>query len=219
MAPSRCGASLSGNIDGGGSIRPADDADRCGFAQREIHDAERCQTKRTEQRGKNTELSGRSQQQRLWIGEQRTEVRHRSHAHEYDEWKGAGFDTHHIGQVQQTIAGSDFHTRYVAQDATESDGHQQQRLELAHYGEIQQQQADQNHDELAKGQLIETGSLPDLFDQFHEVLVSRAGQPIETSGAPTATASPSLTWISLMVPPQGALISVSIFMASTIRSG
>ncbi len=82
--------------------------------------------------------------------------------------ESAGFDANHVAQMQQTVAGSNLSARYVGENPAETDGDQQQRLEFARDREIQQQQPDTEHQQLAPGKLIQAGAFPDLAGQFHE---------------------------------------------------
>ena len=127
---------LAGDVDRRGAVRTADYPDRGGLANREVHDAELGQPERPEQSREDTELRRSAEEQRPGIRQQRPEIGQRADPHEDDQRKCAGLDADDIGHVQQSVARGNLNARYVAQEAAETDRHEQERFELLDDAEV-----------------------------------------------------------------------------------
>ena len=130
------------------------------------------QRQRTEQGAEDTELGGRPQQQGTRVGQHRTEVRHGTHAHEDQQGEHAGRDTHVIDQLEQPARLGHAGHRQVGQYATKPDGNQQQRLEALADSQVDQRQADQDHQHLTRCNVEQTCGLPQECQLFHGALLS-----------------------------------------------
>ena len=120
--------------------------------------------------GKDTQLGGSAQQQALGIGNQRTEVGHRTNAQENEAGIDAQLDTD-VEDVQKSAVGQyvavvmvvwtccvqelvvpelcveQVRTREVGEQHTERDRQKQQRLILLDYGQIEQHAGDDQHNQ------------------------------------------------------------------------
>ena len=153
----------------------------------------------------------------------------RADPHEHQQRENGRIHAHQVDQVQYAVAGRDLHARDVGQDAAEADRHEQERFELALDGEVQQEQADADHDALAERNLIQARRLNDFHELRPRALFmptdasprdlrtrrDAAAQSRSNSASPTPTASPSATCRAVTVPARGATTSVSIFIASS----
>ena len=97
------GRQLGGDIDGSGAVCATDNADGSGIRQGKLH-AQKVQRQRPEQSGKDAKLRRRAQQQGARVGQQRTKIRHRPHAHEDQQWENTGGQAHGINQIENTVA-------------------------------------------------------------------------------------------------------------------
>ncbi len=166
---------LGGHEDRRRAVRTADDRDGGRLTQRELHsrDSQRSQRQRTEQGGEDTELGCRPEQQRLGVGQHRTEIGHCSDTHEDQQRKHAGRQADLIEQVQDASSLTHVRHRDVRQDAAETDRNQQQRLKTLADRQIDQPQADEDHQRLPGLEVIKTGSLPQLEQLIHATPLKR----------------------------------------------
>ena len=88
--------------------------------------------------------------------------------HEDDQRERTGLDADLVHEKQQSARFCNARTGYVAEQATEADRYEQERFELLDYAEVQQRQADGEHDHLAAGQLVDAGLDPDLANEIHQ---------------------------------------------------
>ena len=179
------GSQLGGQEDGGRAVGTADDADGSSLSTGEAH------ADSTEEGYEDTQLCGCTQQQGLGVGQQRTEVSHGAYAHEDQAGVQAGFHAD-IEDIQQAALPHDLPVavihraagihesipqllvvqaaqRQVAQQAAESNAHQQQRLKFLDNAHVQQDTGDDQHHQVlptAGGEAgengIEAGALPQV---------------------------------------------------------
>ncbi|MNN41287.1 hypothetical protein D3C81_1553970 [compost metagenome] len=166
---------LGGHEDRGRAVGTADDGDRGRFLEGELHarDAHGGECQSAEQGTEDAELRGSAEQQGLRVGQHRPEVGHRPHAHEDQQRKHAGRQADFIEQVQDAHAFGHVRHRDVGENAAETDGDQQQRLEALADRQVDQADAHRHHQRLTRLQMIEAGALPQLEKLFHAVLLSR----------------------------------------------
>ena len=114
---------LPGHVDRGRAIRPADDTDGSSLCDGEIEDTDIGEHQCTQERCKNSELSGCTQEQGPRIGKERTEIRHGPYSHENKQREKARTDTHGIELIQDAITNSDVDTWNIGKDSPEANGH------------------------------------------------------------------------------------------------
>ena len=164
-----------------GTVSTTDNADGSGFFHVEAHEIELHE----EEGGEDTQLCGSAEEETLRVGNQGSEVGHRTHTEE-DE---AGIYTHlhaNVEDVEQTTLSHDMtiavvertlliqelivphlrveqaRCRDVAEQHTEGDGQEQQGLVLLLDGQIEQQAGDADHH----------GILPAIFcEELHKTHV------------------------------------------------
>ena len=161
---------LGGQVDGRGAVGTADDADGSGLGTCEA------QKHRTEEGDKHAQLRGGAEKQTLGVGEQRTEVRHGTDAHEDQRGINAGLHTD-VEEVKKAAVGHDMpiavivgtgsvqkgfpqlrmvqgvvaHADKVAEvgeQTAEGNAAKQQRLELLHDPEVEQNKGNHDHDDV-----------------------------------------------------------------------
>ena len=161
---------LGGQVDGRGAVGTADDADGSGLGTCET------QKHRTEEGDKHAQLRGGAEKQTLGVGEQRTEVRHGTDAHEDQRGINAGLHTD-VEEVKKAAVGHDMpiavivgtgsvqkgfpqlrmvqgvvaHADKVAEvgeQTAEGNAAKQQRLELLHDPEVEQNKGNHDHDDV-----------------------------------------------------------------------
>ena len=108
-------------------------------------------------------MCGSAKKQGSGVRKQRSEIGQCTNAHEDNEWKRARLDSNYVGEMQEAVARRNLNTRNIAEQTAETDCYEQQGLELFDDAEVQQQQADAQHDDLPAGNLVKTGFVPDLL--------------------------------------------------------
>ena len=161
----------TGDEDGGRAVRAADDADGRSLL------TGKAQPLGAQEGGEDTQLRSSTQQQALRVGDQRTEVGHGTNAQEDQRRINTQLNAHveHIAQaavvqdvnpggVQQNFVAhtnkvlhvDDVAAGQVGQDHTKRDGQQQQRLKAADDGQVQQEAAHHQHNDV-QGLLCQAG--------------------------------------------------------------
>ena len=114
---------------------------------------------------------GGAEEGRAGVGDQRAEVGHRAHAHEDEDGEEAGVHAEvegvieeaarldHVAHRVQEGRGGDARVGDVGQQAAETDGQEQQGLELLDDGQVDQHQADDDHDQLAEAERQDRGGV------------------------------------------------------------
>ena len=142
---------LRREVDRGRAVRAADDADGAGLLCRKAKEH------RAEEGDEYTKLRRRTHEEARRTRNQRTEVRHRADAEEDERWEDFVFDTHadrgHDARLLKSVE------RDVCEDTAECDRAEQQRLEVARKREIEQDEADNDHDHVAAGHSHESAAV------------------------------------------------------------
>jgi len=116
------GCQFGCQVDGGGTIRSADDTDGCRFQDVES------QQDRPDECGEDAELRGCPQKDQLWIGDQGCKIRHGTDPKEDQRWIDAFADTEiEIVQYASGIVHSKAlfrNPRQISQHHSETDWHQ-----------------------------------------------------------------------------------------------
>ena len=153
---------LGREVDRGRAVRTADDADGACLlcVEAEKH--------RTEQGDEYTDLCRCAHEERGRTCNQRTEVRHRADPEKDERREDLVFDT-------QTDCGHDAWLlkaveRNVRKDTAECDRTEEQRLEVACKREVEQNETDNNHDEVAAGQTDETAAINDRLNGYSKCI-------------------------------------------------
>ena len=166
-----------GQVNGGRSVRPADDADRRRFLGRETE-----QVEGAERGDENAQLGRRAEQQGDRSAQQRPEVGQRAHPHENHRRQQLGLDAHAVDQLQQrhgltgfrmiAAGGTEHGRRQIGEHRAKADGDQQQRLVVFLHRQIDQQPGDPEHEQILPGQAAKAA----LGDQFRQgIHVNRRG--------------------------------------------
>jgi hypothetical protein len=140
----------------------ADDADGRRLVERELAGRQRQQQHR-----EDAELSGRADEHHARVGKQRAEVGHRADADEQEQREELGLDAglikriedalgllagHDGAQVQAHACAGD-----VRQDRAHADGDEQDRLVFLGDGQVDEQAADGEHEQVGPGELAQAG--------------------------------------------------------------
>ena len=166
---------LGGHEDRGWAVSTANDGDGGSLLEGELHtgNTKRSQRQGAEQRTENTELRSSTQQQRFGVGQHRPEIGHSADTQKNQQREDTGRQAYLVDQVQKARPLCHVGHRNVRQQATKTNGQQQQRLEALFDGQVDQQQAHRDHERLAGLQMVQTGALPELEQLFHDAPLSR----------------------------------------------
>jgi hypothetical protein len=152
---------LDREVDGGGAVGAADDADGAGLLRGEAEGPG------PDEGAGDPELRRSPEEERLGAREERAEVGERPEAEE-DEGR-EDLEPHPLRQVVEEPAdvlavgrGGQPVLRQVGHERAEADGDEEQRLELAGDGQPEQQAGHRDHDELAPGRVGEARRLEQL---------------------------------------------------------
>ena len=151
---------LRRQIDGRRSIGAADDADGGGFLDGEAEDHGKTEGY------EDADLRRRSQEERVRIGNQRTEVRHRADAEEDQRRKDFVGDAEVDRLHDVHLFSEEARLRKIRQDTAKSDRAEEQRLELLGKGQIKKHESDENHDAVAHREVGKARSCPDGLQRY-----------------------------------------------------
>ena len=178
------GGQHRGEVDGRGTVRTADDADRTALFGRE---SDRIGA---EERHEDADLRRSAQQETLGIGDQRTEIGHGAYAQKDQAGVDAQLDAQ-VKVVQQArlrdedvpmdmpsgkeLGVVEIGAGQVRQQHAECDGQQQQRLELMPDSQIEQEEGDADHHDVSPTHGAEKTGQTGRFAESDQALPDEVG--------------------------------------------